>query len=64
MEFNSLDATNRVSHQGEAVDYVVRRETLNSPVSRSLWELENSTKDFQWSVKPSIFMTGKLLGSR
>jgi SNF2 family DNA or RNA helicase len=43
---------------------VVRRETLNSPVSRSLWELENSTKDFQWSVKPFIFMVGKLLDSR
>ena len=45
-----MDPANVKSHQKEAVDWIFRRETLNSPVSRSLWELENSKKDFTWLV--------------
>ena len=51
-----MDPANVKSHQKEAVDWIFRRETLNSPVSRSLWELENSKKDFKWLVEPCYYL--------
>lgn len=47
LESNSIRVANIVSHQKIAVDWVIRRETSNTPISRSLWEIESSSNDLQ-----------------